>query len=75
MSQRLCLLIVILLIGLVSGCVSTPSVTHDGITIYYKDIMDYSVVFEIEDPNLMEFPGFPDLSRKPPFITLPNIRH
>ena len=58
-----------------SGCVSTTMDNQNGIkSIYYKDMMDYLVVFEIEDPGLMEVPEFPDVKAKPPFITLPVVQ-
>ena len=52
-----------------SRCVSAPSVNQDGIkSITYKDMMNYVVIFEIEEPDLMEVPEFPDISAKPPFF-------
>ena len=52
-----------------SGCASTPALNQDGIkSNYYKDMMDYLVVFEIKEPDLMEVPEFPDLRAKPPYF-------
>ena len=45
------------------------STEYDGInSIYYNDMMNYSVVYEIEDPDLMEIPEFPDVKAQLPFF-------